>query len=168
MIICLQGDCEWAKWLLFSRVKGCEYEASFSNARSNLSCKWSTDSNLYFLSNDEMIPTIDYMAKEEGATAALATLMYAASPIQKCLCSGSVSGNASSSFQCTLENLRSGLQKYPTLWRTLVSSCFGRDAYGSLISNANNGKLLTFFFNEFIGFYCFVLVRPFLGNIIST
>ncbi|OAY85463.1 hypothetical protein ACMD2_04105, partial [Ananas comosus] len=132
------GDCEWAKWLLFSRVKGCEYEASFSNARSNLSCKWSTDSNLYFLSNDEMIPTIDYMAKEEGATAALATLMYAASPIQKCLCSGSVSGNASSSFQCTLENLRSGLQKYPTLWRTLVSSCFGRDAYGSLISNANN------------------------------
>nr|CAD1822161.1 unnamed protein product [Ananas comosus var. bracteatus] len=99
-------------------------------------CEWL--SGFFSRGNDEMIPTIDYMAKEEGAIAALATLMYAASPIQKCLCSGSVNGNASSSFQCTLENLRSGLQKYPTLWRTLVSSCFGRDAYGSLISNANN------------------------------
>ncbi|XP_010261035.1 PREDICTED: uncharacterized protein LOC104599968 [Nelumbo nucifera] len=132
------GDCQWAKWLLLSRVKGCEYEASFSNARSIISSNVIPGRNLSMLEVDEIIRTVDDMAEGGGEMAALATLMYASSPIQNCLSSGSVNRNCNSSAQCTLENLRPALQRFPTLWRTLVASCFHQDADGS--SMAHNTK----------------------------
>ncbi|CAD5188311.1 unnamed protein product [Musa acuminata subsp. malaccensis] len=130
------GNCHWANWLLTSRIKGCEYEASFYNARSNLSRQAASDSKLSVLEIDEIIHTVDDMAEGGGEMAALATLMYAAAPMQKCLCTGSVNRNSSSSFQCTLENLRPGLQPFPTLWRTLLAFCFGQDANGYPFSYA--------------------------------
>ncbi|XP_072998646.1 uncharacterized protein [Typha latifolia] len=132
------GDCQWAKWLLFSRVKGCEYEASFSNARSNLSRQMNLSRNFSVMEIDEIVSTVDDMAESRGEMAALATLMYASDPMQKCLCSGSVNRSQSSSSQCTLENLKPGLQQFPTLWRTLVSACLEPDAYCSLSYNTDN------------------------------
>ncbi|ONK80835.1 uncharacterized protein A4U43_C01F22320 [Asparagus officinalis] len=139
------GDCQWAKWLLFSRNKRHVYEASLSNARSNLSRRMIHGSNLSVLEFDEIIHTVDDMAEGGGEMAALATLMYAASPMQKCLCAGSVNRQCSFTPQCTLENLRPGLQHFPTLWRTLVNACFGQDDNAcSLNSDAVNvfGKSL--------------------------
>ncbi|XP_058111329.1 uncharacterized protein LOC131254340 isoform X2 [Magnolia sinica] len=131
------GDCHWAKWLLLSRIKGREYDASFSNARSIMSHNVVLGNNINVPEIDEIIRIVDDMAEGGGEMAALATLMYAPAPIQKCLCSGSVNRHCSSSAQCTLENLRPGLQQFPTLWRTLVSACFGQDADGaSLAFNA--------------------------------
>ncbi|KAK9134405.1 hypothetical protein Syun_013735 [Stephania yunnanensis] len=133
------GDCEWAKWLLLSRVKGREYDASLSNARSIVSNNIVPGSNLSILEVDDIIHTVDDMAEGGGERAALATLMFASTPIQSCLSSGSVNRNFSSSAQCTLENLRPALQRFPTLWRTLISTCFGQDvASSSLIPNAKS------------------------------
>lgn len=124
----VQGDCQWARWLLLSRVRGREYDASLSNARSVMSRNLVPGSNLSVLEVDEIIRTVDDIAEGGGEMAALATLMYAPAPIQSCLGSGSVNRNSSSSAQCTLENLRPILQRFPTLWRTLVAACFGQDA----------------------------------------
>ncbi|XP_024990189.1 uncharacterized protein LOC112524555 isoform X3 [Cynara cardunculus var. scolymus] len=121
------GDCHWAKWLLLSRVKGNEYEASFSNARSIASRNFSHDNSLGALEIDDIIHTVDDIAEGAGELAAIATLMYAPVPIQDCLSTGSVNRNRSSSAQCTLENLRPAMQRFPTLWRTLVAACFGQD-----------------------------------------
>lgn len=130
------GDCQWAKWLLFSKIKGREYEASLANARSNMARQMILGSNLSILEIDEILLTVDDMAEGGGEMAALATLMYATAPIQKCLCAGSVNRHCSFSSQCTLENLRPGLQLFPTLWRTLVNACFGQDD-NSYSSNSN-------------------------------
>lgn len=138
-----QSDCQWAKWLLLSRIKGHEYEASFSNARSNSSLHLTKSSNLRALDLDDIIRTVDDMAEGGGEMAALATLMYATAPMQKCVCSGSVKWQCSDSYKCTLENLRPCLQQFPTLWRTLVTSCFGQDMDGcSFNSAASNGEFL--------------------------
>ncbi|CAA6664133.1 unnamed protein product [Spirodela intermedia] len=123
-----QGRCQWAKWLLFSKVIGREYDASFANARSILPNHAIQHDSLTLLDVDERICTVDDMAKGGGEKMALATLMYAPVPIQKCLFWGSVNRNSRSSFQCTLENLQTGLQKFPTLWSTLVSACTGHDS----------------------------------------
>ncbi|KAF3781980.1 Spatacsin-C domain-containing protein [Nymphaea thermarum] len=120
------GECHWARWLLFRRVRGCEYDASFANARSIISRSFALGSNISDLELDGIIITVDDMAEGGGEIAALATLMHAQSPIQKCLCSGSISRHSRSSAQCTLENLRPGLLHFPTLWQTLVTSCFGQ------------------------------------------
>ncbi|KAG0546959.1 hypothetical protein BDA96_01G038500 [Sorghum bicolor] len=133
------GDCKWAQWLLFSRIKGYEYEASFSNARWNLSKKMVSNSSLTAVEIDEMLYTVDDMAERVGEMSALATLMYASAPIQKSICTGSVNRSGSSS-QCTLENLAPCLQQFPTLWKTLFSSCFGQDEYGCLNYSAVFGK----------------------------
>ncbi|KAM3708731.1 hypothetical protein ACJW31_02G119000 [Castanea mollissima] len=121
------GDCQWARWLLLSRVKGREFDASLSNARSIMSHNLVPGSNLSVLEIDEIIRTVDDIAEGGGELAALATLLYAPAPIQNCLSSGSVNRYSSSSAQCTLENLRPTLQRFPTLWRTLVGACFGND-----------------------------------------
>lgn len=135
-----QGDCEWAKWLLFSRVKGCEYDASFSNARSITSQSLVPTANLSVHEMDEVIRMVDDIAEGGGELAALATLMYAPAPIQNCLSSGSVKRHSSSSAQCTLENLKPTLQRFPTLWRTFVSACFGQDTtYSYFGTKAKNG-----------------------------
>lgn len=131
------GDCKWAQWLLFSRIKGYEYEASFSNARWNLSKKMVNNSNPTAVEIDEMLYTVDDMAERIGEMSALATLMYASAPIQKSICTGSVNRSGSSS-QCTLENLAPCLQQFPTLWKTLFSACFGQDEYGCLNYSAGN------------------------------
>ncbi|KAH9669492.1 Spatacsin C domain-containing protein [Citrus sinensis] len=120
------GNCHWARWLLFSRVKGHEYDAAFSNARSTMSHSLVSGSNLSVPEIDDIIHTVDDIAEGGGEMAALATLMYAPAPIQNCLSSGSIR-HSSSSAQCTLENLRPTLQRFPTLWRTLVAACFGEE-----------------------------------------
>ncbi|XP_056159194.1 uncharacterized protein LOC115681990 isoform X4 [Syzygium oleosum] len=120
------GDCQWARWLLFARVKGCEYEASFSNSRAIVTPSLSPGSNLNVLETHSVIRTVDEIAEGGGELAAIATLMYAPIPIQNCLSTGSVKRQSTSS-QCTLENLRPSLQHFPTLWRTLVGACLGQD-----------------------------------------
>ncbi|XBI62667.1 hypothetical protein VPH35_043242 [Triticum aestivum] len=132
------GDCKWAQWLLFSRVKGYEYEASFSNARWNLSQKMVNHGNLTAIEIDEILYTVDDMAERIGEMSALATLMYASPPIQKSICTGSVNRNRGLSSQCTLENLGHCLQQFPTLWKTLRSTCFGQDGYGCLNYSPTN------------------------------
>ncbi|KAE8791643.1 hypothetical protein D1007_33903 [Hordeum vulgare] len=132
------GDCKWAQWLLFSRVKGCEYEASFSNARWNLSQKMVNHGNLTAIEIDEILYTVDDMAERIGEMSALATLMYASPPIQKSICTGSVNRNRGLSSQCTLENLGHCLQQFPTLWKTLRSTSFGQDGYGCLNYSPTN------------------------------
>ncbi|KAK9064048.1 hypothetical protein SSX86_017920 [Deinandra increscens subsp. villosa] len=121
------GDCQWAKWLLLSRVKGSEYEASFSNARAIASHNFSSGKTLGTAEIDDIIHTVDDIAEGAGEMAAIATLMYAPVPIQDCLSTGSVDRNRSSSAQCTLENLRPAMQRFPTLWHALVAACFGQD-----------------------------------------
>ncbi|KAG9456856.1 hypothetical protein H6P81_001364 [Aristolochia fimbriata] len=121
------GDCEWAWWLLLSRIKGREYDASFANTRSIISRNIVPGSKLSVPELEDIICTVDDIAEGGGEMAALATLVYAPNPIQKCLCSGSVNRHCSSSEQCTLENLRPCLQHFPTLWRALVGACFGHD-----------------------------------------
>jgi spatacsin len=135
-----QGDCKWAQWLLFSRVKGYEYEASFSNARWNLSQKMVNHGNLTAIEIDEILYTVDDMAERIGEMSALATLMYASLPIQKSICTGSVNRNRGLSSQCTLENLGPCLQQFPTLWKTLRSTCFGEDGYGCQNYSPTNGN----------------------------
>ncbi|KAL5999630.1 hypothetical protein ACLOJK_037915 [Asimina triloba] len=71
------GDCQWAQWLLLSRIKGTEYDASFSNARSIMLHNMVYSNNLRVLEINEIIPTVDDMAEGGGEIAALATLMYA-------------------------------------------------------------------------------------------
>ncbi|TKY60367.1 Spatacsin protein [Spatholobus suberectus] len=129
-------DCEWARWLLLSRVKGCEYEASLANARSIMSRNLVPRSDLSVLELDEIIRTVDDIAEGGGEMAALATLMHAAVPIQSCLNSGGVNRHSNSSAQCTLENLRPTLQKFPTLRRTLVGASLGQDTMALLVPKA--------------------------------
>jgi spatacsin len=98
-----------------------------------------SNSSLTAVEIDEMLYTVDDMAERVGEMSALATLMYASAPIQKSICTGSVNRSGSSS-QCTLENLAPCLQQFPTLWKTLFSSCFGQDEYGCLNYSAGNGN----------------------------
>ncbi|XWS29439.1 hypothetical protein CRYUN_Cryun24cG0029700 [Craigia yunnanensis] len=135
------GDCHWARWLLLSRIKGHEYDASFANARSIMSHNLIHGGNLPGHEVDEVIHTIDDIAEGGWEMAALATLMYASAPIQNCLSSGSVNRHNSSTAQCTLENLRPTLQHYPTLWRTLVSGCFGQDTSFSFLGTRAKSAL---------------------------
>lgn len=134
-----QVDCQWARWLLLSRVKGCEYKASLANARSIMSHNLVPGSDLSVLELDEIIRTVDDIAEGGGEMAALATLMHASVPIQSCLNSGGVNRHSNSSAQCTLENLRPTLQRFPTLWRTLVGACLGQDTMGLLVPKAKTG-----------------------------
>eukprot|EP01018_Ginkgo_biloba_P020370 Gb_30364 [translate_table: standard] len=130
----VMGGCQWAEWLLLSRIKGCEYDASFSNAWSNLSRNVIPGRNLGVPEIEDLISTVDDMAETTGEIAALATLMYAPVPLQKCLYTGSVNKQRRTSSQCTLENLKSSLQMYSTLWRTLRAACFGQDPCNATLS----------------------------------
>lgn len=121
------GDDQRDKWLLFLRVEGHEYDASFANARLIASKNLVPGNSLGVCEIDDIIRTLDDIAEGGGEIAALATLMYAPIPFEDCLCSGSVMRHSSSSAQCTLENLRPALQRFPTLWRMLVTACFGQD-----------------------------------------
>ncbi|KAL2630311.1 hypothetical protein R1flu_014997 [Riccia fluitans] len=128
----LVGDCQWALWLLYSRLQRREYDASFANARTILAPSQSPRRRFEVSDLDVFLPTVDDMAEAGGEIMALATLMYAPVPLQKCLCAGSVSRHSGPSWQCTLENLQPGLQRFPTLWRSLVVTCFGHDPRGSV------------------------------------
>ncbi|KAI9108709.1 hypothetical protein K1719_020356 [Acacia pycnantha] len=130
------ADCQWARWLLLSRVKGHEYEASLANAREIMSRHSVPRSDLSVLELDEIIRTVDDIAEGGGEMAALATLMHAAVPIQSCLNSGGVNRHSNSSAQCTLENLKPTLQRFPTLWRTLIGACLGEDTMSSMVPRA--------------------------------
>ncbi|KAG8383430.1 hypothetical protein BUALT_Bualt04G0012400 [Buddleja alternifolia] len=120
------GDNEWAKCLLLLRVKGKEYDASFSNARAVASRNLVPGNKLTTLDTGNNIQAVDDIAEGAGEMAALATLMFAPIPLQECLSSGSVNRHCSSA-QCTLENLKPALQCFPTLWKTLLKACFGED-----------------------------------------
>ncbi|KAL0282298.1 UNVERIFIED_CONTAM: hypothetical protein Sangu_2486000 [Sesamum angustifolium] len=120
------SDNEWAKWLLLLRIKGREYDASFSNARAVASRNLIPGNKLTVLETDDIIQAVDDIAEGAGEMAALATLIFAPIPLQDCLSSGSVNRHCSSA-QCTLENLRPALQRFPTLWNTLMAACFGQD-----------------------------------------
>ncbi|KAL0378868.1 UNVERIFIED_CONTAM: hypothetical protein Sradi_3192300 [Sesamum radiatum] len=120
------GDNEWAKCLLLLRIKGREYDASFSNARAVASRNLIPGNKLTVLETDDIIQAVDDIAEGAGEMAALATLIFAPIPLQDCLSSGSVN-RCCSSAQCTLENLRPALQRFPTLWNTLMAACFGQD-----------------------------------------
>ncbi|KZV20985.1 hypothetical protein F511_38482 [Dorcoceras hygrometricum] len=122
----LQGDNEWAKWLLLLRVKGKEYDGSFSNARAVALRNFVPGSKLSILEVDGIIHTVDDIAEGAGEMAALATLMFAPIPLQECLSSGSVNRHHSSA-QCTFENLRPALQRFPTLWIKIVAACFEQE-----------------------------------------
>lgn len=126
LVLDAAGDNQWAKLLLFQRVKGKEYEASFCNARAVASHNFLSGNNISVLDVDDIMRTVDDIAEGAGEMAALATLMYAPVPIQECLSSGSINRHFSSG-QCTLENLRPALQCFPTLWHTLLAACFGQD-----------------------------------------
>ncbi|XP_063949090.1 uncharacterized protein LOC108222676 isoform X2 [Daucus carota subsp. sativus] len=121
------GDDQRDKWLLFLRVEGHEYDASFANARFIASKSMVPGNRLGVCEIDDILCTVDDIAEGGGEIAALATLMYAPMPFEDCLCSGSIIRHSSSSAQCTLENLRPALQRFPTLWRMLVTACFGQD-----------------------------------------
>ncbi|KAL1190297.1 hypothetical protein V5N11_016682 [Cardamine amara subsp. amara] len=135
------GDSHWAKWLLLSRIKGREYEASFSNARSIMSRGGAPNGELSVPEIDEIVCTVDDIAEGAGEMAALATMMCAPVPIQKSLSTGSVNRLSNSSAQCTLENLRSFLQRFPTLWSKLVSACFGEDISGNVLRTKTKNVL---------------------------
>ncbi|MCO5582951.1 hypothetical protein L7F22_036854 [Adiantum nelumboides] len=121
------GDCQWALWLLLSRIKGREFDASFANARTVLSHNFRPGQLSATSDSNEFISTVDDMAMAGGEMMALCTLMYAPIALEKCLGTGSVNKYDGPSWQCTLENLRPGLQQYPTLWRALVAACFNPD-----------------------------------------
>ncbi|KAL0350036.1 UNVERIFIED_CONTAM: hypothetical protein Sradi_4152800 [Sesamum radiatum] len=121
-----KSDNEWAKCLLLLRIKGREYDASFSNARAVASRNLIPGNKLTVLETDDIIQAVDDIAEGAGEMAALATLIFAPIPLQDCLSSGSVNRRCSSA-QCTLENLRPALQRFPTLWNTLMAACFGQD-----------------------------------------
>ncbi|KAL5226778.1 hypothetical protein ABZP36_015043, partial [Zizania latifolia] len=70
-----KGDCKWAQWLLFFRVKGYEYEASFSNALWNLSQEMVRHSNFIVIEMDEILYNVDDMVEQIGEMFALATLI---------------------------------------------------------------------------------------------
>lgn len=92
----------------------------------------------------DIIHTVEDIAEGAGEMAALATLMYAPIPIEECLSSGSINRHCTSA-QCTLENLRPALQRFPTLWRTLLAACFGQDpACDIFASKPKGGNLLLY------------------------
>lgn len=123
------------------RVKGKEYDASFSNARAVAALN-SVPGNKLTVEMDDIVHAVDDIAEGAGEMAALATLMFAPAPLQECLSSGSVKRHCSSA-QCTLENLRPALHRFPTLWNTLVAACFGQDP------TCRNLKTKSEFFNLF-------------------
>ncbi|XP_078441670.1 spatacsin carboxy-terminus protein isoform X2 [Wolffia australiana] len=125
-ILTIYGGCHWARWLLLSRLKGHEYEASFANACA-VSPSFMHKDNLTSLYENEVTYNIDTMAGEMGELVALATLMYASFPMQKCLVRGRINKRCNSSFLCTLETLKPGLQKFPTLQSVLISACREQD-----------------------------------------
>lgn len=139
----LQGDDQRDKWLLFLRVEGHEYDASFANARLIASKNLVPGNSLGVCEIDDIIRTLDDIAEGGGEIAALATLMYAPIPFEDCLCSGSVMRHSSSSAQCTLENLRPALQRFPTLWRMLVTACFGQDPTCNYLNPKTKGAILS-------------------------
>lgn len=122
------------------RVKGKEYEASFCNARAVASHNFLPGNNVSVLDADDIMRTVDDIAEGAGEMAALATLIYAPIPIQECLSSGSINRHFSSG-QCTLENLRPALQRFPTLWRTLLAACFGQDPSCSMFASRLRGMI---------------------------
>ncbi|XP_024371913.1 uncharacterized protein [Physcomitrium patens] len=122
------GNCNWAQWLLLSRLKGREYDASVANALT--------------ISRKNLVPNhglgVGGQLKsmmEEGnllpnrEIVAVSTLMYGPLPIQKCLGLGSVNRQELRPWQCFTVDLQPGLQRFPTVWHTLVAACYGHDAW---------------------------------------
>ncbi|KAG0619567.1 hypothetical protein M758_4G148600 [Ceratodon purpureus] len=124
------GNCNWAQWLLLSRLKGREYDASVANALT-ISAQNSTSGHELGVSGGlKSMLTADGILSPNRETVAVATLMYGPLPIQKCLVLGSVNRQDLRSWQCFIEDLQPGLQSFPTLWHTLVAACYGHDAWG--------------------------------------
>lgn len=130
--------------MLFSRVKGCEYDASLCNSRAITPPHLIPGNSLGVAETDGIIHTVDDIAEGGEELAALATLMFAHVPVQNCLSTGSVK-RQSTSAQCTLENLKPILQCYPSLLRTFVAASLGQDVNSSFSgNNVKNGESLSF------------------------
>lgn len=123
------------------RVKGKEYDASFSNARAVALRNLVPGSKLSKHAVDDIIHAVDDIAEGAGELAAIATLMFAPIPLQECLSSGSVNRHCSSA-QCTLENLRPALQRFPTLWIKIVAACFRQEPSCGNLPIMTQGELL--------------------------
>ncbi|EPS63423.1 hypothetical protein M569_11361, partial [Genlisea aurea] len=132
------GNNEWVKCLLLLRVKGKEYEASFSNARAIALHNLFHKNKHAIPVSDTIIQAVDDIAEVSGEMAALATLMFAPAHLQECLSSGSVNRQCASA-QCTLENLRPAFQRFPTMWKTLFSACFPQNSGGSSLALTAKG-----------------------------
>ncbi|GAQ85863.1 hypothetical protein KFL_002580120 [Klebsormidium nitens] len=135
------GRCEWAHWLLLSRVPGEEYGASFANAR------FISEHTQHVASPDARASfpaTLDEMAQDGHELRALATLVHAPVPLEDCLDGSpkparrpSDSTNPLSeqlvdaarptqdlpSWYCRLGSLTRGLAAYPTLCSLLERAC---------------------------------------------
>lgn len=85
--------------------------------------------------------SVDDIAAAGQGLIALATLMFAPVPLQKCLfVDQKMNSQEGQTWQCTLENLREILQEYPTFWQTLEAASYGQDAWGFYsVRSANTG-----------------------------
>lgn len=131
-VLCVQGNCNWAQWLLLSRLKGREYDASVANALT-ISAQNSTSVHELGVSGGlKSVLAAEGNSSPNRELMAVATLMYGPLPIQKCLVLGRANRQDLRSWQCLMEDLRPGLESFPSLWHTLGAACYGHDAWGFL------------------------------------
>ncbi|CAK9198622.1 unnamed protein product [Sphagnum troendelagicum] len=116
----------WAECMVLSRLEDHEYDASFANARAIL---------------PDTVATVDDMAASGRPYMAMATLMYAPCPLQKCLIMGDVNRHSGQSSACSLASLQQELKSFPTLWLMLVTAVHGQDAWSFLGSSPETGSM---------------------------
>jgi spatacsin len=118
----------WAECMVLSRLEDHEYDASFANAQAIL---------------PDTIATVDDMAASGRPYMAMATLMYAPCPLQKCLILGDVNRHSGQSSACSLASLQQELKSFPTLWLMLVTAVHGQDAWSFLRSSPETGTIFS-------------------------
>lgn len=129
-VSCFQGNCNWAQWLLLSRLKGREFDASVANALTISAQNFSSGPGLGVSGGLKSMLSVEGILSPARETMAVATLMYGPLPIQRSLVLGSVNRQDLRPGQCLMEDLQPGLRSFPTLWHTLVAACYGHDAWG--------------------------------------
>lgn len=124
----VQVGSHWAECMVLSRLEDHEYDASFANARAIL---------------PDTVATVDDMAASGRPYMAMATLMYAPRPLQKCLIMGDVNRHSGQSSACSLASLQQELKSFPTLWLMLVTAIHGQDAWSFLGSSPETGTIFS-------------------------
>lgn len=126
----MQGDCNWAQWLLLSRLKGREYDASVSNALTISTHDSNTLREIGISGGLKSLVAAVESSSPDREIMAVATLMYGPLPIQRSLVLGGANRQDLRPWQCLMEDLQPGLESFSTLWHTLVAACYGHDAWG--------------------------------------